>query len=309
MRIWLSKTSAVPLREQLKTQIVVGIVSADLLPGERLPSSSQLGRQFGIHPNTVRTAYRALGDAGWVEWRKGSGFYVREREPGDAMDPELDLDRLISTFFQVARDRGHALDQIQARIVHWLAIQPPDRVAVIEPDVELRRILIGEIQAAVAVPVVGLGLDECRTGDVLTGALPAALYDHAEEVRAVLPAEVSCVLLRSSSVPDLLAGETRPGPDTLITVVSRWPDFLRLARTFLAAVGIGSEALDLRDARRRGWKRGLDPTSLIVTDSSLVGRLPAGCNARVFPIVSKASVAELRDRLPGSASASSTRPA
>ncbi len=304
MRIWLSKTSAVSLREQLKTQIVLGIVSADLLPGERLPSSSQLGRRFGIHPNTVRTAYRALGDAGWVEWRQGAGFYVREPEPGDAMDPELDLDRLISTLFQVARDLGHPLDRIQARIGHWLAIQPPDRVVVIEPDVELRRILIGEIEAAVAIPVVGFGLKECPKGNVLTGALPVALYDHAEEVRAVLPPEVPCLLLHSSSVPDLLTGQTRPGPDTLITIVSRWPDFLRMARTFLGAVGIGDEALDLRDARRRGWKRGLDRTSFIVTDSSIVGRLPAGCRARVFPFISKASIAELRDRLPGSVTAS-----
>ena len=297
MRIWLSKTSAVSLQEQLKTQIVLGIVSADLPPGERLPSTSEVGRRFEIHPNTVRAAYRALAEAGWVDWRQGSGFYVREREPDVGSDPELELDRLISTFFQVARDRGHPLDEIEARIDRWLAVQPPDRIAVIEPDVELRAILIDEIRAAISMPVVGFGFEDCRRPNLLTGALPVALYDHAEEVRAALTPDPGYVLLHSSSVPDLLRGETRPGPETLITVVSRWPDFLRLARTFLGAVGIGDEALDLRDARRRGWNRGLDHTSLIVTDSSLVRRLPAGCNARVFPIISEASLVELRDHL------------
>ena len=299
MRIWLSKISAVPLQEQLRTQIALGIVSADLLPGERLPSSSQLGRQFEIHPNTVRAAYRALVDTDWVEWRPGSGFYVREREPDQELDPALELDRLISTLFQVARDRGHPLDEIQARIDHWFSIQPPDRVVVIEPDVELRGILIDEIQGAVAMPVVGLGVEEGGAENALTGALPVALYDHAEEVRAALGPDVPCLLLHSSSVPALLAGETHPGPDALITVVSRWPDFLRLARTFLGALGFGDDALDLRDARRRGWRKGLDRTSLIVTDSSLVGQLPAGCTARVFPVISEASLTELQDRLPG----------
>ncbi len=40
-----------------------------------------------------------------------------------------------------------------------------------------------------------------------------------------------------------------------------------------------------------------DRTSLIVTDSSLFRRLPAGCNARVFPIISEASLGELQGHL------------
>lgn len=299
MRIWLSKTSAVPLHEQLRTQVVLGIVSGDLPPGERLPSTSAIGRRFGIHPNTVRAAYRALAETGWVDRRPGSGFFVRKREPDLRPDPELELDQLIATMLRVARDRGHSLDEIGAHVGRWLAVQPPDRIAVIEPDVELRAILIDEIQAALSVPVVGFGIQDCRRPNLLTGALPVALYDHTEDVRAALAPDVPCVLLHSTSVSDLLGEETQPGPDKLITVVSRWPEFLRLARTFLGAVGIGDEALDLRDARRRGWNSGLDRTSLIVTDSALVRRLPAGCHARVFPIISEASLVELRNRFSG----------
>ena len=100
MRIWLSKSSDVSLQEQLRVQIVLGIVSADLASGEQLPSTAQLARRFGIHPNTVRAAYRDLAKRGWVEWRRRSGFYVRTLDPEENLDPELDLDRLISTFFR-----------------------------------------------------------------------------------------------------------------------------------------------------------------------------------------------------------------
>ncbi|HET9479284.1 MAG TPA: GntR family transcriptional regulator, partial [Pyrinomonadaceae bacterium] len=70
MRIWLSKNSEVPIREQLVTQIVLGIVSNDLKVNERLPSTRDLARRYDIHANTVSAAYRELARRGWVEFRK-----------------------------------------------------------------------------------------------------------------------------------------------------------------------------------------------------------------------------------------------
>ncbi|HKP13693.1 MAG TPA: GntR family transcriptional regulator, partial [Blastocatellia bacterium] len=99
MRIWLSKNNDVPLREQLATQILLGIVSDDLKPGQRLPSTRELAQRFQIHANTVSAAYRDLAERGWVEFRKGSGIYVRqpvsERAPGEP----LELDQIIATLF------------------------------------------------------------------------------------------------------------------------------------------------------------------------------------------------------------------
>ena len=48
MRIWLSKSSEVPLREQLATQIILGIVSNDLKSGQKLPSTRELARRFDL---------------------------------------------------------------------------------------------------------------------------------------------------------------------------------------------------------------------------------------------------------------------
>src|SRR5881275_2855992 len=98
MRLWLSKQSEVPLREQLARQIMFGVLSDDLKPGQRLPSTRELARRFRIHPNTVSAAYRDLERAGWLEVRKGSGVYARQLGD-DAMtasrDAPLQLDRLI----------------------------------------------------------------------------------------------------------------------------------------------------------------------------------------------------------------------
>src|ERR1700746_2649119 len=99
MRFWISHASEVPIREQLTTQIVLAILSEDLKPGTRLPSTRELARRFRIHANTVSAAYKDLEKAGWLELRQGSGVYIREHSEQKPLLPELGLDRLIASVF------------------------------------------------------------------------------------------------------------------------------------------------------------------------------------------------------------------
>ncbi len=295
MRIWLSKSSEVPLREQLATQILLGIVSNDLKPGQKLPSTRELARRYDIHSNTVSAAYQDLDRRGWVEVRKGSGVYVRERGVDASADPKIELDQLISTLLQVARERGHSLGEIQERVKRWLETQPPDHFLVIEPDEELRNILIAEIKEATGFRVEGAGLDECSRAEVLAGAAAVAMYGQADKVSAALPPEASCLLLRSTSVPGSIAGQERPSADSLVTVVSRWPDFLKWARTILVAAAIDPDAMSFRDARERGWQKGLKSGVIVITDVLNATRLPSGCRAHVFRLIADSSLDELRN--------------
>jgi DNA-binding transcriptional regulator YhcF (GntR family) len=295
MRIWLSKSSEVPLREQLATQILLGIVSNDLKPGQKLPSTRELARRYDIHSNTVSAAFQDLERRGWVEFRKGSGVYVRELAAEAATDPKLELDQLISTLLQVARERGHSLGEIQARVKRWLESQPPDHFLVIEPDEEMRSILITEIKEATGFRVSGASIEDCSSPEVLAGAAPVAMYGQAEAVRATLPPDASCVFLRLRSVPGAIAGQERPTVDSLLTVVSRWPDFLKWARTILVAAALDPDAMSFRDARERGWQKGLTSSAMVITDALTATRLPAGCRTRVFRIIADSSLDELRN--------------
>ncbi len=51
MRLWLSKSSEVPIRVQLEAQIILGILGNDLKVGQRLPSTRELARRYKIHSN------------------------------------------------------------------------------------------------------------------------------------------------------------------------------------------------------------------------------------------------------------------
>ncbi len=306
MKFWLSKNSAVPLREQLATQIMLGIVSCDLQPGQRLPSTRELARRFQIHLNTVSAAYRDLASRGWVEFRKGSGIYVRplpineenadgENARDSALDTEHEWDRLVSTFLQAARACGLTPDEITARLAVRLNAPPPDHFLIVEPDAELRRILIAEIGEACEFPVRGASPEECAKTKDLSRAMPVAMYGQAQAARAALPAGMLCELIRSRSVSETLRGEEAPPPpDALIAVVSRWPEFLRWSRTILIAAGIDHAALSFHDARTKNWRRGLRASSFVITDAVTAAELPAGCTTRVFRIISDDSLAQLR---------------
>jgi DNA-binding transcriptional regulator YhcF (GntR family) len=297
MRLWLSKNSDVPLREQLVRQIMLGVVSDDLKPGQRLPSTRELARRFRIHSNTVSAAYRDLERAGWLEVRKGSGVYVRQlgENPSDGtLDSKLELERLISAFFTLARIEGFSLAEVQAGLKRWIELQPPDHFLVVEPDEYLREILMAEIAEATQFRVRGTGYDECSDETLLAGAAIVALYSKAEEVRRALPRSAAPIFLHTRSIPEALKGERQPPPDALVSVVSRWPAFLEWAHVFLVAAGVDADSLDLRDARNAGWERGLKSSAYVITDALTERQLPPGITARVYRVVADSSLEELR---------------
>jgi DNA-binding transcriptional regulator YhcF (GntR family) len=294
MQLWLSHGSEVSIREQLATQVVLAILSEDLAPGQRLPSTRELGRRFHLHPNTISAGYRQLERERWVEFRHGSGVYVREKKPKRALSSSLLLDQLIANLFRAARDSGAPLAEVRIRLQQWLELQPPDHFLVVEPTEELREILVLEMRKALKFPVEGCGLQECRSFARLDGAIPVALPNKLTTVRPLLPAGTELLTLQVSSVPTSLAGWLPAPVDALVGVASKWPEFLKLARIVLSAAGFHPDNLVLRDARKPRWQRGLEQTAAVICDAVTAAVLPKDCLVIAFPVLSESSLAELQ---------------
>jgi hypothetical protein len=140
-----------------------------------------------------------------------------------------------------------------------------------------------------------MSLEECAQKGLPAGAAAVALYGQAERAREVLRNDTNrLIVLHSRSVPESLTGAIRPAEDALIAVVSRWPEFLRWARTVLVAAGIDPTALNFRDARESGWQRGLTSSAFVITDALTARRLPPNCTPRVFHMIADSSLDELR---------------
>ena len=293
MRLWLSKNSDVPLHEQLVTQIILGIVSNDLKVKQRLPSTRDLARRYAIHANTVSAAYRELARRGWVEFRKGSGVYVRTQT--DADESKLELDQIVARFLRATRKQGHSLAEVRTAIERSLTLAPPDHFVLCEPDPDLLSILIAEITQATKVKVRGLSVEEAENPAAFEGGVPMFLYGHAADVSDRLKKQSDVVIIHSGSVVQSMTGQTRPPADALVAVVSCWPDFLRWGRTILVAAGLDPDALTFRDGREKNWEKGLKSAAFVITDSVMAEKIPAGCPAKVFRIISDASLKEIKE--------------
>ncbi len=173
-------------------------------------------------------------------------------------------------------------------------MQQPDHFLLVEPDKELREIVVAEMRAAVALPVRSCGLEECRAEETSAGAIAVSLPSKAAAVRQALPAGVELLTLSVQSAGASLAPWV-PGPSgVLVGIASRWPEFLKLAHTMLLAAGFPAEGLVVRDARKPNWRRGLRETAGVVCESVSALELPKECRAIVFRLLADGSLQELQ---------------
>lgn len=292
MHLWFSRHSEVSIREQLATQVVLAIVSGELAPGQRLPSTRELARRFSVHPNTISAGYRQLERNNWLEFRKGSGVYVRAQKPGTASEG-IELDRLIADFFRSARQLNLPLATVHTRVRQWLELQPPDHFLLIEPDTALARIVAAEMQVVLSFPV-RIADTECDGQLPLNGCIPVALETSAKLARTFLPKNTDLITLTLNSAQQSLARYLPASNSVLLGIASGWQNFLKNARTMLLAAGFAPESLVLRDRSRPGWKRGLKQVAAVVCDSLTAQQLNGVVRVLPFPLLAHSSLQYLK---------------
>lgn len=267
MRFWLTRNAGRPLREQLSAQLLLGILSGQLAPGQRIPSIRQLARTLKLHPNSVSLVYSDLTTRGWLATRPGSGVYV-------ATQATTTLDAFIDSWLTAAQGLGFSRDQI----LHALqANSHPERPIVLDPDPEFARILATELNADWG------GLDDPSI-ELARGRQVLCNPGRASEVTRSLNGQpVKQIALRS--VDQMLHGLKRPAGPALIGIVSRSPSVREWAAMLLPAFGIPSEAALIRDPAQPNWQSGLSACAIVGADVVAANDLPPGLPLHIIRIV------------------------
>ena len=104
--------SAVPVYEQLKRQIRLGIVSGEYPDDHRMPSIRQLAADLTINPNTIAKVYRQLETEGFLISRSGSGFFVSLEKEHLTKTRKILLTEITEEFVSTAVELGFTPDEL-----------------------------------------------------------------------------------------------------------------------------------------------------------------------------------------------------
>lgn len=295
MKFWISKNSEVSIHEQIVTQIRLGVASHDLLPGEKLPSTRELARRFGIHSNTVSAAYRELAAENLVHFRKGSGVFVAGTRTSDVSADSVDA--MLGNFVAEASSAGFSRSDIESAMNRWLDGKDRRRLVLVESDLGLRSILEEEIGAELAVSPMAISHEEFVQGLYDKDATIVALFDEREKIQPLLGPGQKAAFIDANSVSHALVGNKKPDAENLIAVVSCWNQFVAFARVYLLAAQIDPEALIIRSTDDPDWKLGLDAASIVICDSFTARHFGDDPRLRVFRLITDSSIERLRHSL------------
>ena len=86
MDIIIDNSASLPIYEQLRNQIRDQIINDVLAYDEQLPSIRVLAKDLSISIMTVKKAYDALEEEGFIVTRQGKGSFVAEKNENVARE-------------------------------------------------------------------------------------------------------------------------------------------------------------------------------------------------------------------------------
>ena len=107
MLIQINMRDDVPIYEQLRREIIKGILTGALEPGEVLPSVRNMAESLSINMHTVSKTYNILKTEGFLILEKGNRAIVNSREMLDADERfKAQLDKEVERLMIEAKCRG-----------------------------------------------------------------------------------------------------------------------------------------------------------------------------------------------------------
>lgn len=92
--------SDLPIYEQIRRGIIIGLAKGHINPGDKLPSVREMAENIGINLHTVNKAYKLLEADGVITMDRRYGSLISENiNPMEAYDEEkieLELDLLLA---------------------------------------------------------------------------------------------------------------------------------------------------------------------------------------------------------------------
>lgn len=109
----------VPIYQQIRNQIVYGIITGQLQIGEKLPTVRQLASDIGVNPMTVSKAYGLLKDEGIIVIDRRHGAQIN-RMVTDENSLDRGFDQRANLLISEARMRGTSQERLTQHLLQLI---------------------------------------------------------------------------------------------------------------------------------------------------------------------------------------------
>ena len=117
MDIIIDNSASLPIYEQLRNQIRDQIINDVLAYDEQLPSIRVLAKDLSISIMTVKKAYDALEEEGFIVTRQGKGSFVAEKNENVAREiVQKQIEDHMEAVVAIAKDHGIEKEDIMAML-------------------------------------------------------------------------------------------------------------------------------------------------------------------------------------------------
>jgi len=301
MQIRIRRNTGIPVKEQIRAQIELAMLSGELPKGSRLPPIRTWARKLKVHANTISAAYRELSASGHVVVRSGSGVFVEPRARRTALQPSV-AEKLRAAV-EEARATGLSAADIQAAVARFADPGKPECVLVVDPSSEMGAVYASEIREALGGEVRVATLDELDADpNLAAGRVVASLPYHVGRVEGV--ASLGRLVVFTLSVPTPEALVPAGVSSGMVLVVSESPLLLSFARVSLKSqLSSDFEIQTCTLENERQWRRFLAASDVVLADAVSAPRLTRAGAQRLtrLKLLSPDSIERLREALRSSA--------
>ncbi len=114
MNIIINNSSMTPIYEQIVSQMKEKIMTGQLKPDTMLPSVRTLSKDLRISALTVKKAYDAMEQEGYIVTVHGKGSFVANMNPNIALEEkQKEVEKLFEQGIRKARECGMSTEDTQ----------------------------------------------------------------------------------------------------------------------------------------------------------------------------------------------------
>ncbi|MEN8154883.1 MAG: GntR family transcriptional regulator [Acidobacteriota bacterium] len=108
----ISSESAIPVYEQIKSELKLQILSGNLKPDEQLIPIREYSKLLQVNPNTIVKVYYQMDIEGFVYSKPGSGYFVRDFKRSLKVEKAELFEKFTDDYIQRILKIGYSLEDV-----------------------------------------------------------------------------------------------------------------------------------------------------------------------------------------------------